>query len=357
MTRPAPALLAGLCLLASAPARAAGPAEGTAAASAEAEFRMEGAELVEIEGFTDAAGDIPCSRKSFSNSWHYKFHSSGAWLKVNACAGTVINAAKHLPYRSGQEPRTKLQYSYASPAEVLRKLDSDGVFRPVPNPLDRDVLMRISHLPAKDGRPAGCYWYVSQGRAKAVTDCMAEKTWKLGGKAPSARGSSGGAGFTGKGHDTANRYVQAAIKTMRHKFPDTRLMFLEALVDRTGNAKCVSAEDGWSYVFSSPGMASVSSFAGCRGGTATEFVSFDGRNTTGLDTLDPITLPFKDSNFALSRVPKDCRAYSTISMKLQKFKPGHSPFSGHSLIWTIDCGSLRYYVDANNGGYLGPGKK
>jgi hypothetical protein len=119
----------------------------------------------------------------------------------------------------------------------------------------------------------------------------------------------------------------------------------------------VSAEDGWSYVFSSPGMSTVSSFGGCRGKTGSEFVSFDGRNTAGMDSLDQITLPFKDSDFALSRVPKDCRAYSTISMKLQKFKPRYSPFSGHSLIWTIDCGSLRYYVDANNGSYLGPGKK
>ncbi len=347
--------LAVLALLLAPQARAAGPAEGAPSARAEAEFRLPGAELVEIEGFASPAGDIPCGKRSFSNSWHYKFHAAGDWLTINACADSVLNAAKHLPYSKTEEPRTKLASAYASPGEVLKKLAEDGNFSPVPNPLDRDILMRVRNLPAKDGRPAGCYWFVSQGKAKALADCAAEQTWNLAKAGPAAAGA-GGTGPLVKGKDTAGRYLQAALDTMHKKTPGARLMMIEALVDKTGSTKCVDPKDGWSYVFAS--RTAPSAFGGCAGKTAAEFVLFDGRSAGSMANMDPITPPFKDSDLALSRVPAPCRKnYSTISMKLRNFKPAAAPVAGHSLTWTIDCGSLRYYVDGHTGSYLGPGKK
>jgi hypothetical protein len=352
-----------MLLLAAGPAAAAGPAEGLAAAREGAELRYPGADLVEIEGFAGPDGQIPCSRSSYSNSWHYKFHSGGEWYLVNACGGNFVNAASHMPYDRTGEPTEPLPRSFAAPAEVLKKLKADGAFEPVPNPLgDRDVLLRVRLLPAKDGRPAGCYWFVSQGKAKAFADCAAEKTWKTGAAAPAAAGGTakGGAakGLAVKGKDPAGRYAAKAIETIRAKVPDARLILIESLVDRSGSSKCLEPKDGWSYVFARAGAAHASSaFGGCKGKTTAEFVLFDGRSAD-VNLLDPISPPFKDSDWALAQVPADCvKNYSTISMKLRNYKARYAPVTGHSLVWTVDCGSKRYLVDAQNGKYLGPAAK
>ncbi|MHB0995819.1 MAG: hypothetical protein ACYC2I_05555 [Elusimicrobiales bacterium] len=346
-----------LCLLAAGPAAAAGPSEGLGAALGEAELRYGGAELVEIEGFTGPDGQIPCTRASYSNSWHYKFRTGSDWYIVNACGPNVVNAARHMPYNSSGEPVRRLPGRFASPTEVLEKLKTDGVFAPAPNPLgDRDVLLRIRFLPAKDGRPEGCYWFASQGRAKALADCAAQTTWKL--SAP-ARSAGGAAGAAAKGKDPAGRYARQAIDAIKAKHPDARLMLVESLVDRTGSAKCIDPKDGWTYVFARPGAGqAISAFAGCRGKTTADYILFDGRNAGDLGKLDQITPPFKDSDWALSQVPADCtKNYSTISMKLKNFKARYAPVTGHSLVWIVDCGSKRYLVDAHTGKYLGPGDK
>lgn len=353
----AAAILAAL-LPAAGPAAAAGPAEGLGTALGEAELRYGGAELVEIEGFAGPDGQIPCTRASYSNSWHYKFRSGGDWYIVNACGSSLVNAGRHMPYDRSGEPVRRLPDRFASPAEALEKLKADGVFSPVPNPLgDRDVLLRIRYLPAKDGRPEGCYWFASQGKAKALADCAAEKTWKLSAPAAAAGGAAKGA--SAKAKDPAGRYARQAIDTIKAKVPDARLMLVESLVDRSGSAKCIEPKDGWTYVFARPGSRQPSSaFAGCRGRTATDYILFDGRNAGDLDKLDPIAPPFKDSDWALSQVPAECvKNYSTISMKLQNFKARYAPVAGHSLVWTVDCGSKRFLVDAHTGKYLGPGEK
>lgn len=343
-----------LLLLLVPPSPAAGPAAGIRAATEGAELRTEGPELVEIEGFAGTDGDIPCSRNSYSNSWHYKFHSAEGWFLVNACGPNFINSSRHMPYGRSGEPDKRLPAAFAAPAEVLEKLAADGVFVPAPNPYDRDVLMNIRFLPAAGGRPAGCYWTVSQGKVKALADCAAEKTWKLSGPRPAAKTVEGGPLV--KGRDTAGRYVQEAIDTIRRQRPGAKLMFIETLADRTGSAKCVIPEDGWSYVFFYNG--GKSGFGACMGKTAAQYVSFDGSAGGEFDRLDPITPPFKDSDFALSRVPKGFVANcATLSMKLQNFKPAFAPSAGHSLVWTIDCGLQRHLVDAHTGGYIGPSKK
>ncbi len=347
--------LAVLLLLAF-PAAAAGPADGIAAAAEAALLRDGGGDLVEIEGFAGPDGNIPCSGKSYSNSWHYKFYAGGDWLMVNACGPNVLNSSRHRPHSKTDEPDKRLPASFAPPAEVLTKLAADKIFTPVPNPYDRDVLMRIRLLPAKDGRPAGCYWYVAQGRAKALTDCDAAKAWKLGG-APAGRAGKLQGPAT-KGIDTAGRYVQSALNAIPAKVAGARLMLIESLVDRNGSSKCIEPKDGWSYVFAVPGKGASSAFAGCRGKTTSDYVLFDGGNAGNLDKMDPISPPFKDSDFALSQVPKACvKNYSTISMKLQNFKARYALFAGHSLVWTVDCGSNRHIVDGHTGRYLGPGSK
>ena len=111
------------------PAAAAGPAEGIATAREGAELRTEGPELVEIEGFAGADGEIPCSRSSYSNSWHYKFHSADGWFLVNACGQNFLNTSKHTPYGKAGEPEKLLPASFAAPAEVLKKMAADGGFQ------------------------------------------------------------------------------------------------------------------------------------------------------------------------------------------------------------------------------------
>ena len=336
-------------------AAAAPPAEGKAAASAAAELRLGGAELVQIEGFTGPDGDIPCRPRSYSNTWHYKFRSGGEWLTVDACGPDVLNVSRDL---SVGEPSEKLPYRVAEPSKVLKKLAAEGLFKPEPDPYGRSVLMRAAVLPAGDGRPAGCYWRVSQGKAAALADCSAEKAWKLSAAAPKAKAQAGPEGPATKGRDTAGRYASLAVAEIRKKVPDAGLLFVEALADRTGSARCVAPEDGWSFVFGSRSMGSQQAFGGCAGKTSSQFVTFDGKGTSDLARLDPVTLPFKDSDHAVSRLPKGALGgCSTVSMKLKNFKPAYAPAAGHSQVWIIDCGSRRYLVDARTGSYLGPGKK
>ncbi|MBI4351943.1 MAG: hypothetical protein HY550_10930 [Elusimicrobia bacterium] len=345
-----------LCLLLAPAAPAAGPREGIGTAKGEAEFRAADAVLVEIEGFVSPEGDIPCAPRSYSNNWHYKFHlpSSGEWLLVNACGDGFMNVARHLPARRPEEPVQRLPVSFAAPEDVLKKMADDGVFRGTGDAGNRGILMKLRHLPAKDGREAGCYWTVSQGKAKALADCGAEKTWKPGGgKAAPA----GAAGPPIKGGDTAGRYPRLAAETARAKYPGARLLAVEALVDRTGSAKCLIADDGWTFVFYSPELSSTFTVGACRDRTALGGTDFAGK-FGGLNTLDPVPLQFKDSDAALSQAPPSCvKNYSTLTMKLRNFKPQFAPFAGHNLVWSVDCGSARHLLDGHTGAYLGPGKK
>ena len=340
-----------LALCPAAPARAAAPADGRPTAVAEAELRAPDAVLVEIEGFTAPDGGIPCRGKSFSNAWHYKFYvpSSGEWLIVNACGDDFINAAKHFPYRNSDESEKALPRSLAAPAAVLKKLKDDGLFSPEPNPFSRDIQMLARLLPEKDGRPAGCYWAVAQGKAKFFADCEAKQAWKLSAGAGKAKAGDGAIKAVVKGKDTAGRYASLAVDYMRKKIPDSRLIMVETLADRTGSAKCVDTKDGWTFLFFSPKMG-IHSFGGCRNKTSAELGDFDNKHGTDAAHLDAIILPFKDSDYAISQVPKDCReAHQTFSMKLANYKAGHSPAGGRSQVWTVNCGAKKFYVDANTG--------
>ena len=349
MTR-APLLLL-LCLAAAPAARAAAPADGRPTAAAEAELRSPDAVLVEIEGFTSPDGDIPCKGSSYSNAWHYKFYvpSSGEWLIVNACADNFINAAKDYPYMKTDEPDKPLPRSLAAPAAVLKKLKADGLFSPEPNPFSRDIQMLARLLPARNGRPAGCYWTVAQGKAKFVADCEARQAWKLSAASGKPKAAAGALQPAVKGKDTAGRYASLAVDYMRKKVPDSRLVFVETLTDRTGSAKCIDPKDGWIFVFASR-TAGTSTFEGCRGKTSVELTDFDNKYAVKTSELETIILPFRDSDLALAQVPKECvEAHPTISMKLANYKAGHSPAAGRSQVWTVNCGSKKFYVDANTG--------
>ena len=355
MTMAASAKSAALLgLLLALPAAAAGPEEGIKTASEAAEMRVPDAVLVEIEGFTDPEGDIPCAANSFSSNWQYKFYSaaSGDWLIVNACGTRFMNAAKHFPTVKADESVTRLPAVLAAPGSVLKKLRAAGILSGNGSAGSREILMTARNLPEKDGRPEGCYWLVSQGKAKALADCRNKKDWALGGGTGPKLIS-----VVSKGKDTAGRYSGLAVKTVRRKAQEAQLYMIESLVDRTGSAKCIAPEDGWSYTFSSPEFSNTLTFRACKGKTAFEDIDFSGKTGAGKN-LSPIPQPFKDSDFSLSKAPPGCvKDHSTISMKLQNFKQQFSPFAGHSLIWTADCGSLRYYIDGYTGQYLGPGKK
>lgn len=348
-----PVTAAALLLLAPV-AWAAGPLEGVKTASEAAEFRAPGSELVEIEGFADPKGDIPCSGKSFSNAWHYKFHSydTGEWLMVNACGGNFLNAAKHFPGSKAAEPVKALPAAFADSGPLLSKLIKDGAFQPGPPSRDRNILMNIRYRPEKGERPAGCYWAVSLEKKKVLADCAGKQHWAEG----AAPGVKLVPNKTVKGKDTAYKYVKLAFETMQRKHPGSQLMYVESLVDRTGSTKCLSAGEGWSFVFSSPGITGNMTFSACLGQTSLQEVDFTG-STSGTNKLDPMPAQFKDSDFALSQAPSCARNYPTSSMRLQNFKPRFTPFAGRNFLWTVDCGSLRYYLDGYTGHYLGPGRK
>lgn len=347
-------LLAALLL--AVPAAAGGPAAGRATAAAEAGLRLGGAELVEIEGFTAPDGSIPCAGRSFSNSWHYKFHSGGEWLIVNACGENFINAARHNPYRNADEPRKKLPYAFAAPADVLQKMDKDGVFKAKPNPLSRDVLMRVRIMPAADGRPEGCYWFVSQGKAKALADCAAEKTWALDAKANTRFKAADPAAprlkpKKAKSRLTAGRFIAEALALARAKSPGAYLLNVEGIVAADGSLDC-GANIPWQFTFALPEINNFGQTgAGCSGKlSAFNITDFDrGSSFSGLAKASD---QFKDSDEAASVVPEKC-PHKRVVMKLRNHKPAKSPVPGHTFLWELHCGSQHHYIDAVKGLYLG----
>ncbi|OGS12286.1 MAG: hypothetical protein A2285_04640 [Elusimicrobia bacterium RIFOXYA12_FULL_57_11] len=332
--------------------------EGMDTAAAAAKIRAAGAVLVEVEGFTDPEGNIPCVGKSFSNVWHYKFYSrsSGGWLIINVCGTEFTNASKHEPENRSEESTKALPAFLADSRTILAKLTKDGAFTGTGTARNREIYLKAAYLPGSDGRPAGCYWTVSQGRTKIFTGCDGKKTWGNYAKT----GAEGRAPAKAlKGADTAGKYTKLAVDTIRRKMKErgrgqqpVELMLIETLVDKTGSARCIGPDDGWTYTF-----ADNMTFGGCKNKTSVKEVDFDGA-TGSFNKFFPLPITFKDSDFALSRTPAKCaQSHSTISMKLQNFKPKFTPFAGHNLIWTVDCGTLRYYLDGHTGSYLGPGKK
>lgn len=347
MTRRLAAFCAALLLAAA--ARAAGPGAGMGVALGEAELRYPDARLVEIEGFTDVAGDIPCKGRSYSRVWHYKYFipSSGEWLIVNACGETFVNAAKHIPYLKSGEPTLAVPERFAAPAEVLRRLKEDKLLAPEPNRFSLDLRLQLRMHPARDGRPAGCYWTASQGKAAAMTDCGAEKSWSLAKGKPAAAGTSGSLKPAKKAKDAAGRYARVAVDYMKKKYPDARLLAVEALTDGTGSAKCVSPRDGWLFTFHSR-TGGFPVVKGCGGKTEAELTDMDGRHSLSLSKYDALVLPFRDSDWALAQIAADC-PHPTRTMRLANYKAGHSPAAGRSQVWTVTCGSQKHHVDALTG--------
>lgn len=351
-------------LLCTSPVWAAGPRDGVETAQAAASARLEGAALVEIEGFTDPIGDIPCAGKSFSHSWHYKFYSAASrqWLMVNACGTNLINVSRHFPAMNRSDPTTRVPSSFAAPAEILEKLAKAGAFRGTGSAKDRRILMSLRILPAAKGIEAACYWTVSQGRAKAVIDCAGKKILSSAGKTGAASSSGGGdasAQKTAKGKDTAGRYIAKALSTVGAKYPRLALLGIESLADRTGSAKCLDAGDGdgWTFTFAGPGKPSYVTMSACKGRTFLQETNFTGK-TIDTARLAPIPGHFKNSDEAILKIPKSCIAgHSTFIMKLFNYSPAKTPVRGHSLLWEVHCGTLKYHVDAATGLYLGGGEK
>lgn len=355
-------------LLAALPAAsfAAGGGDGVAAAKGTAGARAPGYSLVEIEGFADWNGDIPCGKR-YSANWHYKFYSSSeaSWFLVNACGGAVLNTAKHFPADAAAEPRTALPRLFMDSVGIMKKLKKEGLFTAKSTALDRDMYMRMAWLPEAGPRPAGCYWSVTRGKEKTLVDCDGLKRYSAApppAKAAAADAdgalAQAGGGKKVKARDAAGRYVKVAIKAMQKRYPGSVLKAVESLVDKTGSAKCMAADDGWMFIFSmqnSKGETEV--LGGCKG--KTEFIASDysGKNNY-VNAYAPLPDVFKDSDEAMGAVPAACLAgRSTAIMKLQNFKPKAAPVTGHTFIWQIDCGQKRYYVDAVTGRSLGEGRK
>lgn len=347
-------LLPLLLALFPASALAAGSAAGRAYAAGEAAGRLPGAALVEIEGFADDAGGIPCGKKAYSSTWHYKFYSpaSQAWVLANACGSFVLNSANHIPSRASAAPREPLPAALADSSAVAEALKKDGLFTEPSAALDRDLYMRAAWLPEEGARPAGCYWEVSRGREKAYLDCAGLKRY-----AAAAGGGSASAGAkrkVKKGGDGAAKYYKVLTEAAAGRYKGASLRYIEGLTEVDGSIKCIGPEDGWAFVFSVPAMGSVPVIlGGCR--NKTMFTNADlGGAYKGIFSYREIPGGFKDSLEAAAVLPTGCAGgRSTLIMKLRNFKPAAAPITGHSFVWEADCGGQKYYVDAQTGRYLG----
>lgn len=345
-------ILSIFILLAAPAAWAASAREGMGAAMGAAELRDASLRLVEIEAFADEAGDIPCGRRSFSNTWKYKFYSRDAgWAVVNACGGTVLNYAGHKPYNTAKEPVISLPDSFIDSTAAAEKIYGAGA-----DAKKRDSLMRFAYYPEAADRPAGFYWRITRKRKTVYVDTEGEKTWGDAPVAAAPKGSSGGKGKYVKGRDPAAKYYNVAVTEVRKKYAGAQLRMIEAIADRTGSAKCVDEMDGWWFIFYVPGMNTFASLTGCMNKTMHHGVDFEGRNAVG--PLEEIPALFKDSDWAVSRIPKSaCSGLSSMTMRLKNYRHGKCPVAGCGFVWVITCGSTEHFVDARAGDYLGAAEK
>lgn len=334
-------------MLAAPAAWAASAREGMGAAMGAAELRDASFRLVEIEAFADEAGDIPCGKRSFANTWKYKFYSRGAgWATVNACARTVLNYAAHRPYDTTKETVIELPGSFADSPAAAEK-----VYGAAAPSKKRDSLMRFAYYKGEGDRPDGFYWKVSKGRKSVFVSADGEKKW---GEAPAASapgGAKAGEKFV-KGRDAAAKYYKVAVDAVGEKYPGAQLRMVEAITDRTGSAKCLDEMDGWWFIFYSPQMKTYASLSGCNNKTMHRGVDYEGRNA--LAGMLDLPADFKDSDIAAAALPREaCKGLSGSTMRLKNYRHGECPVAGSGFVWAVTCGSTEYFVDARTGGYLG----
>ena len=340
-----------LIMLAAPPAWAGSAREGIGAAMGAAELRDASFRLVEVEAFADESGDIPCGKRSFANTWKYKFYSrDSGWAVVNACGRTVLNYAAHRPYGTAVEPVTELPRSFADSPAAAEK-----VYGPAAASKKRDSLMRFAYYKGDGDRPDGFYWKVSRGKKGVFVSDDGEKKW---GEAPTASApkSVAGAGKFVKARDAAAKYYQVAVREVGKKYPGAQLRMVEAITDMTGSAKCLDETDGWWFIFYSPQMKTYASLSGCNNKTMHRGVDYEGRNA--LSGLSAIPADFKDSDSAAAALPKSsCTGLSGYTMRLKNYRHGECPVAGSGFVWAVTCGSTEHFVDARTGGYLGAVEK
>lgn len=338
-----------ICILLAAPsAWAASAREGIGAAMGAAELRDASFRLVEIEAFADESGNIPCGKRSFANTWKYKFYSrDSGWAVVNACAGTVLNYAGHRPYDDSKEPVTELPRSFADSPAAAEK-----VYGAASSSKKRDNLMRFAYYKADGDRPDGFYWKVSKGRKSVFVSADGDKKWGESPVASRPKGAAGDRNKFVKARDAAAKYYKVAVDAVGKKYPGAQLRMVEAITDRTGSAKCLDEMDGWWFIFYSPQMKTYASLSGCNNKTMHRGVDYEGRNA--LSGLSTIPADFKDSDSAAAALPKSsCTGLSGYTMRLKNYRQGECPVGGNGFVWAVTCGSTEHFVDARTGLYLG----
>lgn len=344
-------LLAWLMLAAPA-AWAASAREGIGAAMGAAALRDESFRLVEIEAFADEAGDIPCGKRSFANTWKYKFYSRGAgWAVVNACGGSVLNYAAHRPYDVSKEPMIELPRTFADSTAAAAKVYGAGA-----SSRKRNSLMRAAYYKGAGDRPDGFYWKVSKGKKSVFVSADGEKKWGDAPIASASKGASGGKAKFVRARDAAAKYYKVAVTEVGKIYPGAQLRMIEAITDRTGSAKCLEGTDGWIFIFYAPHTKTYASLSGCNNKTMHRGVDYEGRNAlAGMLELSP---DFKDSDIAASALPRSaCTGLTSSTMRLKNYRHGECPVGGSGFVWAVTCGTTEHFVDARTGGYLGAVEK
>ncbi|MDQ7772922.1 MAG: hypothetical protein RDU13_05295 [Elusimicrobiales bacterium] len=345
-------ILLAFMMLSAPAAWAASAREGMGAAMGAAELRDASFRLVEIEAFADEAGDISCAKRSFANTWKYKFYSRGAgWAVVSACGGTVLNYAGHRPYDTGREPVMELPGSFADSPAAAEKVHGSGAASK-----KRDSLMNFAYHKGDGDRPDGFYWKVTRGRKSVFVSADGDKKWGESPVASATAGASGPKGKFLKARDPAAKYYQVAVTEVRKKYPGAQLRMVEAITDRTGSAKCLDEQDGWWFIFYAPQMKTYASLSGCNNKTMHRGVDYEGRNA--LAGMLELPADFRDSDAAAAALPGGaCSGLSSSTMRLKNYRRGKSPVGGGDFVWTVTCGSTEHFVDARTGRYLGAAEK
>lgn len=339
-------------MLAAPAAWAASAREGIGAAMGAAELRDGSFRLVEIEAFADESGDIPCGKRSFANTWKYKFYSrDSGWAVVNACGGSVLNYAGHRPYDVSKEPVIELPRSFADSPAAAEKVYGAGA-----SSRKRNSLMRAAYYKGAGDRPDGFYWKVSKGKKSVFVSADGEKKWGDAPIASAPKGDSGAEAKFVRARDAAAKYYKVAVDAVGKKYPGAQLRMVEAITDRTGSAKCIDETDGWWFVFYAPGMKAFPRLTGCGNKTMHHGIDYDGGSSGA--GLERIPADFKDSDSAAASIPKSsCSGLANYTMRLKNYRHGECPVGGPGFVWVVTCGSTEHFVDARTGGYLGAVEK
>ncbi|MFA6028766.1 MAG: hypothetical protein WC969_02805 [Elusimicrobiota bacterium] len=334
------------------------------------------ARLVSISARTTASGTVLCDPTApFQEGWRFSLYSKSArkFLLLAECAGAVAGPLEEM--RDSEILQRPIEGSFIDSDEAMRVLSAQKVsldpkeYRVVGK---RPFSLKLSSIEDQrfpDPKPA--VWEVTVGSSRFTVDAG-----KAGLFDPAAYGLNPEIFLPdeeiakreanlkqrpkkGKRNATARTDYDKVMAFAGKKYPGSRLMAVESIVDSWGGSPCVGPGDGWAYYFAYPDRKDFAAIFSCLGDVG---VGASPNIPVSKETHQPLEGRFVDSDVILDGLLKLQpgsmneglgRNYTRLgTLRLVNFKkaPFRDPaLSQVTLFWVFNLGNSRYTFNARDG--------